>query len=185
VQFKTLMLIAFLAAAAAPGVALAQAAPPATVDDLAERKALAHQLMDEVNFKELMTSFLGSMDAGEAAMASTPDGDRVRQSKASSRTAMVAILPDLEAVGEDTYASVFTTRELRAIVAFYASPEGQAMLHKMPGMTKQMMPGLYRVMPKWVDAYQKDYCAHRPCSADKIRSFDALRASFLRAAAKL
>ncbi len=179
-KLKTLMMALALFGTAAPQIASAQSAPAqaASAGDLAERRALARQLMDILNFRQMMSAVFDNIKM-PALSGSSPEAQAdSEQLMASMKVAFVAVAPDMEAVAVDVYSDIFTVQELKDAVTFYSSPSGRAVMTKLPLMAQKMMPMMPRFMPKWVDAMEADYCKHRKCEDFHHAMFAKMREAY-------
>ena len=62
------------------------------------------------------------------------------------------------------YAKVFTEEELNSMVVFYESPNGQAVLKKLPQVMQEFMPAMSSLMPDMMKDIQKGLCDKGLCS---------------------
>jgi Uncharacterized protein conserved in bacteria (DUF2059) len=172
-KLRTLLAAAlFAAVCSAPAIASAQAAPAAAPID-PERRALAHELIDEMNIPKLLHDSFGKAFGGSSPFARSTDGFDGRQYALSMTAGLEAILPEILDQEADAYAQLLSTEDLRAAVAFYRSPAAKALLAATPEVTERVTPAIYGAMPKMQAAIFDDYCKHATCS-------EALRAQFKR-----
>ncbi|HWE47761.1 MAG TPA: DUF2059 domain-containing protein [Caulobacteraceae bacterium] len=168
-KLRTLLVAGlFAAVCSAPVIASAQTAPAATPVD-PERLALAHQLLDEMNMKQMFHGILGKMF--EAMPMKSAPGFDMRQFGKSMGAGFESAVPEFEEIEAKAYADTFTADELRGAVAFYGSPSGKALLAKLPELTAKMTPAIYAVMPKVFAVTDADYCKHVQCSTEMKDGF--------------
>ncbi len=161
---KTLkLLIAVLSLAA--GTVCAQA--PAQVD--VAQKAAVKELLDAMNFKQMLAQMSGPMmqqmgqmfdqmiEASPSSRKLSPEQkDAARkaaqESSAKSAKAMTELYNDptviqgFEDVMARAYAKNFTTAEIKATTAFYTSPAGKKALTIMPKMMQETMPEIMAIV---------------------------------------
>ena len=161
---KTLKLV--LAGLAFASVsAMAQA--PASVD--AEQRAAVKELLDVMNFKQMMAQMSGPMmqqmnqmfeqmiESSPSARKLTPEQKdfarkAAQESSAKSSKAMAELYNDpkviqgFEDVMARAYAKNFTTAEIKATTAFYTSPAGNKALNLMPKMMQETMPEIMSII---------------------------------------
>jgi hypothetical protein len=95
---------------------------------------------------------------------------KARQFVSSVSAGMDAAVPQLIEATTLATARVFTTQELRDLVAFYGTPSGQSMVAKMPMLMQQVTPVVFQIMPTVYQAAEADYCRHLTCTeADHAR----------------
>jgi hypothetical protein len=143
--------LALLLALALPLSLAAQTAPPAqtapSADDAAHR-AKAQEMMEQLHAHEMVAQVSVNLnkqldDAGDKAIGPNPTPENTAKLAAFKKQAAQAIEDELGwkvmQVGfTDVYAKTFTDEELSAIVAFYKSPAGAALLAKMPTVNSQV-----------------------------------------------
>ena len=161
---KTLkLLVAVLSLAA--GTVCAQA--PAQVD--VAQKAAVKELLDAMNFKQMMAQMSGPMMQRMSQMfdqmiEATPSSSKLspeqkdaarkaaQESAAKSSKAMTELYNDptviqaFEDIMARAYAKNFTTAEIKATTAFYTSPAGKKALTIMPQMMQETMPEIMAVI---------------------------------------
>lgn len=134
--------------------AFAAAAPPTP--------AQVDALMAAMDTRAGLEATLAEMEAMSRRMAESmlaPDADAaardtMARAVATSNAAVREILDwtQLEPVYRRVYAEVFTAGEMEAMTRFYASPEGRAVLRKMPTvmgrMGEAMQPAIQEAMKR-------------------------------------
>ncbi len=167
---KTLkLLIAVLSLAA--GTVCAQA--PAQVDVV--QKAAVKELLDAMNFKQMMAQMSGPMlqqmsqmfdqmiEAAPSSSKFTPEQKAAarkaaQESSAKSLKATTELYNDpkvieaFEDIMARAYAKNFTTAEIKATTAFYTSPAGKKALTIMPQMMQETMPEIMAVIAPRISA---------------------------------
>ena len=183
---RTCLLAAAAAALAAPAVAQAPAAgaPPAQAGGAIdpERLALAREYIQESHIDAAMRGMFANMARSMPQLSTDSAEDvKARQFLNSFSVGMDAALPQLMDATARATARVFTTQELKDLVAFYASPTGRSMVAKMPALMQQVVPSAMEVMQSVYVSAEADYCRHQACTeADHARfrrMQSALRAS--------
>ena len=161
---KTLkLLVAVLSLAA--GTVCAQA--PAQVD--VAQKAAVKELLDAMNFKQMMSQMSGPMlqqmsQMFDQMIEATPSSSKLspEQKAAARKAAQESSAKSLKATTElyndpkvieafedimaRAYAKNFTTAEIKATTAFYTSPAGKKALTIMPQMMQETMPEIMAVI---------------------------------------
>ena len=161
---KTLkLLIAVLSLAA--GTVCAQA--PVQVDVV--QKAAVKELLDAMNFKQMMSQMSGPMlqqmsQMFDQMIEATPSSSKLspEQKAAARKAAQESSAKSLKATTElyndpkvieafedimaRAYAKNFTTAEIKATTAFYTSPAGKKALTIMPQMMQETMPEIMAVI---------------------------------------
>jgi|SRR5579859_4336190 len=175
---RALILAAGLAAAAAP--ALAEDRPAGAIDP--ERLALAREYIRESHIDAAMRGMFANMAKSMPPLSTDSAEDvKARQFLNSISVGMDAALPQLMDATARATARVFTTQELKDLVAFYATPTGRSMVAKMPAMMEQVVPSALDIMQSVYVTAEGDYCRHQTCTeADHARfrrMQSALRAS--------
>ena len=150
------------------GAPVAQIAPP--VDP--ERLELAREYVRESHMDVAMRGVFANMARSlpELRTANSATDARARQFVSSISVGMDAAVPQLVEATTMAAARVFTTEELRDLVAFYGTPSGQSMVAKAPMMMQQVTPAVFQIMPTVYRAAEADYCSHVTCTeADHAR----------------
>ncbi len=145
---KLLLLLALLALTTG---ALAQ-------DNQAAKLALAHETIAAMHADKMFDSMAVQMKQMASQMSSLPPGATPEQKKKSeelqgkimdtSMNAAKGLLTQMDQI----YADVYSDSDLRAMKAFFTSPEGQSMLDKQPQIMAHLMPLIQQMqhdlMPK-------------------------------------
>ena len=147
--------------------ALAQKPAPSPVDVV--QKAAVKELLDAMNFKQMMAQMSGPMlqqmsqlfdqmiEAAPSSSKFTPEQKAAarkaaQESSAKSSKAMNELYNDptviqgFEDVMARAYAKNFTTAEIKATTAFYSSPAGKKALTIMPKMMQETMPEIMAII---------------------------------------
>lgn len=168
---------------AAPGSTNAPATQSAGAID-PQRLALAREYIRESHIDAAMRGMFANMARNMPQFSPDSATDaKARQFVNSFSVGMDAALPMLMDAMTQTTARVFTTQELKDLVAFYGSPSGQSMVAKMPAMMQQLVPQLFQMMPKVYEIAEADYCRHVTCTQADHQRFQRLESS-LRAGAR-
>jgi hypothetical protein len=168
---------------AARPVASAPAAQPAGAID-PQRLALAKEYIRESHIDAALRGMFANMARNMPQLSADNATDaKARQFVNSFSVGMDAALPLLMDAMTETTARVFTTQELKDLVAFYGSPSGQSMTAKTPAMMQQLVPQLFQMMPKVYEMAEADYCRHVTCTQADHDRFQRMEAS-LRARAE-
>ncbi len=140
---------------------------PATAD--AEQRAAVKDLLDAMNFKQMMSQMSGPMmqqmrqltedmvdkSSSKGSLAPEQVNDlrnAARESSAKSFKAMTDLYNDpqfvesFEGIMARAYARNFTLDEIKATTAFYASPAGKKTLTVMPKMMQETMPEIMAII---------------------------------------
>lgn len=141
-------LLAFAPQVLAPNAASAQDAPPTADEQLAQLNA-ASDLVETLNLQQMMNQLTGgTSNAILAAIAQSGEvNDETRTAvNAAVRGQLAAKLPEIIPLLAPVTAEAFTTEELEAMNAFYASPIGQSIIAKLPGYQAASS----RLMASWM-----------------------------------
>jgi uncharacterized protein len=178
---RALLLAAGLVALAAPAVAQDTAGPPASqasapVDP--ERLALAREYVRESHIDAAMRGMFANMAKSMPRMSADSATDaKARQFMSSFSIGMDAAVPMLVDATTEVTARVFTTQELKDLVAFYGSPAGQSMVAKMPMLMQQVTPLVFQILPKVYGIAEADYCSHQTCTEADHTRFQRMQSS--------
>lgn len=135
----------------------------------AEQKAAVRELLDAMNFKQMMSQMAGAMSAqmpqmmdqlvdgmaGGAKLSAEQKAEAkklAQEAGAGTSKRLMEIYNDAQFISgvEDimsrAYARHFTTAEIKATVAFYTSPAGRKALTVMPQMMQETMPEMMALM---------------------------------------
>ena len=171
---KLLGVASFIAALTLVGTGVLAQAP---VD--ADRKAAVRELLDAMNFKQMISQMAGAMsqsmpqmidqmiDGVAAGGKLTPEQRAEARALASSAKENTSrqmaelfndpqVVQGMEDITARVYAKHFSMSEIKAIAAFYTSPAGKKMLTVMPQVMQETMPELMAVMqPKMMAMMEK------------------------------
>lgn len=113
---------------------------PAAAVDTTDVEAAAQAYLDAYPVSELMGEMTNSMSAQMPA-----------EQQAQIRAAMENVRTDtLEAAMRRSMVTHFSASELRALAAFYGSPEGRRVMDKMPAYMGDVMPSIQQEMARAV-----------------------------------
>ena len=136
----------------APAIA---AQPPAQADAAASA-ADVDRLLQAMDMKTMMAGMMQQMGAAQEKMlADAFGGDLTEEKRKQMQAAMAtsnAVIQKhlswdaLEPIVRKVYAQVFSAREVQAMTAFYASPEGVSILKKSPQAMALTMQEIQPVM---------------------------------------
>lgn len=170
-MFKFFAVVVSVAALMAGPVAAqtsttATAAPPS-----ARQIELANELVEVSGARQLYASAMGPMlkriFAG-AMSADTPDQKKMAAAVEGAMTdAMSKIYPKMLAAVSQSYASTYTEEELTAIINFYKSPPGRAMVTKAPVLTEKLGESMVAIMPQMRTDMINDLCDRLSCTPDQ------------------
>lgn len=143
----------------APTTIAQTAAQPATTETASAADVDA--LLTAMDMKTLMAGMMQQMQGSQEKMLTEAFGsdmgeaDRKRMQEAMSATSTIVnkhmAWDKLEPIVRKVYMQVFTRREVLAMTAFYASPEGASILKKSPQAMALTMMELQPVMIKAMD----------------------------------
>ncbi|PZR36205.1 DUF2059 domain-containing protein [Caulobacter segnis] len=145
---KTLMVLALVAAALAPTVALAEPS--------AKALALTKRMVAAMHVDETMAPIMRSMTRQQfegvvAQQKGLNDQQKAALSRAVAETMEESLNDGLMQKVMDklipAYAEVYTEQELQALVDFYESPIGQSVLRKMPQLGLVAGKAMGEIMP--------------------------------------
>jgi len=155
------------------------AAPPSDSID-ADRLALAHAFVRESHIDRGMRGMFANVMRSMPQVTEGESDAKARQMTESFSAGLEATLPQLMDASAEVAARAFTTQELKDLVAFYASPSGQAMVTKTPMLMQQIGPLAYQILPKVYAAAESDFCSRVSCTDGDRARFEHLQASFAR-----
>lgn len=112
--------------------------------DLAKKLELAKQYSDSVPVAEEVNKSI------EQLIVQVPVDQRVLLKSTLQRHIKV---DQLKSVSEMALADVFTVKELEALAAFYATPEGKAIKEKMPAYQARLEPVLNQMIRDAVESF--------------------------------
>ncbi len=173
-NFRTLCAAAASAVIlAGGGIAAAQPAPPpAPAGDQAPvdpaKLALARKLLDLQMSQMNLSAVMKSLDEQMLSqmMRQSPNADpamRGRLERAVEK-AQADLMPHMMDSMASGFARNLSQKELEDTVAFYSSPSGQAILHKMPAIMSEMIAGLGRWIPRMRQEMIESLCADNGCT---------------------
>lgn len=121
------------------------------------------------NFEQLITQMDQIVESATKELVSAQELSPEKQKKIELMQAKMAALvkeemnwEKIEAMSIDIYAQAFTQKEIDSMLGFYKSPEGQAILEKMPvvmQLTFQNMQGQMSTLTKKLQALQNETTA--------------------------
>lgn len=149
-----------IAMASLSSYAQAEAAGAPAVTVSPDQKAAVRELLDAMNFKQMMMQMTVSMaqnmpkmmDQMFANNIKMSDAEKIEARKSAGKASESAaravldiyndpqILQGIEDIMARMYAKNFTVEEVKAIAAFYVSPVGKKTLTTLPLMMQQTMP---------------------------------------------
>ena len=179
---RMLLLAAAVVALGAPAVAQAPAigaAPtPAAGATDPERLALAREYIRESHIDAAMRGVLANMARSMPQLSADGATDvKGRQLANSFSVGMDAALPQLMDATARAAARVFTTQELKELVAFYGSATGRSMVAKMPELMQQVCPMAMQIMQTVYTTAEADYCRHDTCTEADHARFQRLQST--------
>ncbi len=134
----------------------------------AGKLALLKRLDKAMDFDALMKNMYASMTP--AMMQSMRQANpKITEQQAQDLTEVMTSVtlkytPRMKDEMFKAYAEVFTEDELKSMVVFYESPNGQAILKKMPQVMQTFMPAVSKIMPDMMKDIQKGLCDKGLCS---------------------
>ncbi len=152
---------------AAPAAAAAETATPA-------KMALIARLDKAMNFDTMMSTMMGNMmpaliDAQRKAHPEITDA-QVKTITDITVSVTQTYVPKMKAAMYQAYAETFTEDELKSIVDFYESPNGQAVLHKMPAVMQKAMPAITAMIPQMQADMMQQMCEKLKCPAQPAKA---------------
>ena len=156
----------------AAGSAVAQPAPDA------EREALAQQIYQLMGAQTLnaTSGALKAMMSSMTGQAGGADVVRARAMQAALSDSLERMMPKVLQGTVQIMAQDFTTEQLRAMLAFYQSPTGQAVLQKMPQITQQSVRLSLSLVPQMMRDFETDYCGRITCTDKEQQAFAQVNA---------
>jgi hypothetical protein len=171
------LIIAAAAAAVLGGASFASAqpvppplAPPAADDTPVDpaKLAMAHRLLDMQMSQMNLPAVIKSMDRQmfDQVMKQSPNADPAMQRRveAAVEKAQDEMMPKIMDGMAAAFARNLSQKELDDSVAFYSSPSGQAILHKMPAIMGDVIASLGEWMPRMRQAVIDGICADNGCT---------------------
>lgn len=165
---------ALLISAAGVSGAHAQTTTPPIESATPAKLALIQRLDKAMNFDSMMNTMMSSMmpamiDAQRKAHPGLTDA----QAKAVTDVAINVLqkyTPKMKDAMYKVYAETFSEDELKSIVEFYESPNGQAVLHKMPVVMQKFMPAMTAMVPQMQADMQQQLCEKLKCPAEPAKA---------------
>ena len=113
-----------------------------------------------------------------ANMSARPGVDpaRTEAMKAALMDSFGRLTPRLLDGAAEIMAQDFTTAQLHDVLTYYQSPTGQAMVHKMPEITRQSVQLGVALVPQMMRDFETDYCSRVACTAQEQQMFSQLNA---------
>lgn len=125
---------------------LALALPAFAQDDLAQRRTVAHELVQITTADAVMTPMVDAIwPTLEAQItAGSPNADKavLAALKDAFAAELLSTMADVVDDFAGLYANAFTLDELNAIVAFYRSGPGSKLIAEQPKVMDEMLPKL-------------------------------------------
>jgi hypothetical protein len=181
--FRKLIIVAAATAALADAsMAAAQPGPPPTPVPLAppasdqapvdpEQLALAKRLMaltiGQMNFGAVMKSIDTSMMDAIRKQNPKLDPAVLDRVQAATEKTMSEVMPQMMDDMAASYARHLSRQEMQDTVAFYTSPSGQAILHKLPEVMSDLGPLMAKYMPRVQRSMLESLCAENACDAQQ------------------
>jgi len=178
---RTLAALAAAAAltASAP-ITYAQPTPPAAAEAPIDpaQLALARHLMSltlgQMNFGAILRSMSASMMDAVHKQNPSADPAVLRRVQAAMDKAMSDITPELMDDIAKGYARHLSRKEMEDSIAFYESPSGQSILHKMPQVMQEVGPMMVKYVPRMQRGVLQALCDQNACSAEQRKALDRL-----------
>ena len=162
---------------------------PATAD--AEQRAAVKELLDAMNFKQMMSQISGPMmqqmmqltddmvekSSSKGSLTTEQVNDlrnAARESSAKSFKAMTDLYNDpqfvesFEGIMARAYARNFTLDEIKATTAFYVSPAGKKTLTVMPKMMQETMPEMMAIIAPRMSAIMESTTKDVAAQIEKV-----------------
>lgn len=157
-----------------------------------EQKAAVKELLDAMNFKQMMSQVAAASAAGMPQMIEQMTSSMLEGAgetmKADARKSLTAnfakfsnrsmeiysdpeVLSGIEDLMTRMYLKYFTSEEIRATTAFYASPAGRKALSVMPQMMQETMPEMMKLFAPKLNALAQEFA--RSIVADAKKSATA------------
>ena len=162
---------------------------PASAD--AEQRAAVKELLDAMNFKQMMSQISGPMmqqmmqltddmvekSSSKGSLTTEQVNDlrnAARESSAKSFKAMTDLYNDpqfvesFEGIMARAYARNFTLDEIKATTAFYVSPAGKKTLTVMPKMMQETMPEMMAIIAPRMSAIMESTTKDVAAQIEKV-----------------
>jgi len=120
--------------------------PAAFAQDNAAKLALAREAISAMKIDQMFDGMAAQMKQGALQMVQLPDSATPEQKQKFDRymdkvmDLSMSQVKTMIAKMDTVYASVYSETELKAMVAFFKSPEGQSMIAKQPQVMASIMP---------------------------------------------
>jgi hypothetical protein len=133
--------------------------------------ALVRRYLRAIHYDKLVDGMMGSMlpVMAESTARSQPDLTATRQKLVVEVVREVMhdkMLPEMTERLVPIYAATFSESELQAIVTFYESPPGQAVVAKAPALAPQAASVLRSLMPEMQAEVMRRLCVRLNCNVD-------------------
>jgi hypothetical protein len=144
--------------------------PGAESSDMAAREELVRRYFKAMDFETLMDSMVSSMIPGLTEQTNrrtqglTPEQKQLL-AEVVGDTMREVMTPMIIEAHVTIYSEAFTERELRALVAYYESPEGRSVMQKMPSLMPKAAAVSRNLMPQMEREVMTRLCARIDCSA--------------------
>jgi len=162
-------LVIGLLGVAAPTAPLAQAAaPPAAKSTSPRSEALVRRYLKAIHFEQLIDTMMGSMlplmseQMSRQYPSITPE-QRAMISGIVRDAMRESFTPKMIERMTPIYAQTFSESELEAIVTFYESPVGQAVVEKTPSLAPKSAEVARQLMPDIQKEVTTRLCAKIDC----------------------
>jgi uncharacterized protein len=162
------LLVLAAAAALSVGPAIGMAAPA----DSTAREALVRRYFKAMEFERLMDSMVASMTPVMVEQTAKHNPELTAEQRQMIadvvQQAMHEVMtPKLIEMNVSIYAEAFSESELRALVTFYESPEGRAIMRKTPALMPKAAAIARELMPQMEQEVLKRVCARIDCNASQ------------------
>lgn len=165
-----------LLAHAEPSVTRPPAAPPVIAGPAAEpvtpaKLALVRRYLEAIHYERLADQMLSAM-LPVLADATTRDHPNITADQRQHILGVVRevmrekVTPQIMDRMAQVYAATFTEDELKAIVTFYESAAGQAIMAKAPSLAPQAAQIVQDLMPQARDEVARRVCEQLHCAAE-------------------
>lgn len=154
------VLVTPICAVSIPAVAATE--PTATTAEIpAVKLALIKRLDQAMDFDSLMKQMFEQMAPAltQSVRQATPkmNDEQAKAFAGVMSTVMTKYTVQMKAKMFDAYARVYSEDELRSMVEFYESPNGQSILKKMPQVMAEYMPSVQAMMPAMMADFQQGF----------------------------
>lgn len=131
---------------------------------------LAKTYVNMPEVQQMMTDMFSPQSMAAQVVASMPQGVTLSEAQQTAigelmSSEMASLRPKLEELMEATTAEIFTTEEIDALITFYSSKHGGAIMGKMGPMMQQVMGALApdmqemqgRITPQLLEIMSSEY----------------------------